>query len=49
MIGQGLLGIKLGMTHVFTSEGKAIAVTAIDVSENDITQVKTKATDGYTA
>lgn len=49
MIGQGLLGIKLGMTHVFTPEGKAIAVTVIDVSENDITQVKTKETDGYTA
>jgi large subunit ribosomal protein L3 len=49
MIGQGLLGIKLGMTHVYTPEGKSIAVTAIDVSENDIIQVKTKATDGYSA
>jgi large subunit ribosomal protein L3 len=49
MIGQGLLGIKLGMTHVFTPEGKAIAVTAVDVSENNILQIKKQESDGYSA
>jgi large subunit ribosomal protein L3 len=49
MIGQGILGIKLGMTHVYTPDGKSIAVTAVDVSENNIVQVKKKETDGYSA
>jgi large subunit ribosomal protein L3 len=49
MIGLGLLGKKLGMTHVYDANGKAICVTAVDVSENDILQIKKKETDGYTA
>ncbi len=49
MIGLGLLGKKIGMTHVYDKNGKAITVTAVDVSECDILQIKKKATDGYTA
>lgn len=49
MIGLGLLGIKLGMTHVYDSNGRSIAVTAVDVSENSVLQIKTKETDGYSA
>lgn len=49
MIGLGILGKKLGMTHVYDANGKAICVTAVDVSENDILQIKKKETDGYTA
>jgi large subunit ribosomal protein L3 len=45
----GLLGKKLGMTHVYDENGKATAVTVVDVSENEIVQVKTTETDGYSA
>jgi large subunit ribosomal protein L3 len=46
----GLLGRKLGMTHVYDeATGKATAVTVIDVSENEIIQVKTAEKDGYSA
>lgn len=49
MIGLGLLGKKIGMTHVYDKDGKSICVTAVDVSENDILQIKKKETDGYSA
>lgn len=46
---KGILGRKLGMTQVFTKEGKVIPVTVIEVEPNVVTQVKTKETDGYNA
>jgi large subunit ribosomal protein L3 len=46
---KGILGRKVGMTEVFTKEGKAIPVTVIEVEPNVVTQVKTEATDGYNA
>ena len=45
----GLLGKKLGMTHVYDETGKATAVTVVDVSDNQIIQVKTTEKDGYSA
>lgn len=46
----GLLGKKLGMTRLFDQQaGSMIPVTVVDVSGNTILQVKTPATDGYTA
>ncbi|MEM1442225.1 MAG: 50S ribosomal protein L3 [Verrucomicrobiota bacterium] len=45
----GLIGKKVGMTRVFDEDGKAIAVTVIDVSENVFLQAKTEEKDGYTA
>jgi large subunit ribosomal protein L3 len=45
----GLIGIKAGMTQVFTADGEALAVTVIDLRPNVITQVKTKAKEGYNA
>lgn len=45
----GLIGKKLGMTQVYTKEGNAIAVTVIDVSNNQVVQVKTVENDGYSA
>jgi large subunit ribosomal protein L3 len=45
----GLLGKKLGMTHIYDETGKAIAVTVLDVSENEVTQIKTADKDGYSA
>ncbi len=45
----GLLGRKVGMMRVFTDDGDAIPVTVLDVSNNRVSQVKTEATDGYSA
>ena len=45
----GLVGKKLGMTRVFTEDGAAIPVTAIEVVPNRVTQLKTLETDGYEA
>ena len=46
---KGILGRKVGMTEVFTKDGKAIPVTVIAVEPNVVTQVKTAETDGYNA
>ena len=46
---KGILGRKLGMTQVFTKEGKLIPVTVIEVQPNTVMQVKTAETDGYSA
>lgn len=45
----GLLGRKVGMTRVFTPEGRAIPVSVVHVSPNRISQLKDMARDGYTA
>lgn len=45
----GLLGRKVGMTRVFTSEGASIPVSVIEVEPNRVSQVKTLANDGYSA
>lgn len=46
---KGMLGKKLGMTSLFGSNGEYIPVTVIEAGPCRITQVKTKATDGYNA
>jgi large subunit ribosomal protein L3 len=45
----GIVGIKRGMTRVFTEDGESIPVTVIEATPNRITQVKSVDTDGYTA
>ncbi|HIE88962.1 MAG TPA: 50S ribosomal protein L3 [Gammaproteobacteria bacterium] len=45
----GIVGIKRGMTRVFTEDGVSIPVTVIEATPNRITQVKSVDTDGYTA
>lgn len=45
----GLVGKKVGMTRIFTDEGETVPVTVLDVSNNRVAQVKTAATDGYSA
>jgi len=45
----GILGTKVGMTQIFDQAGKAVPVTVIEAGPCHITQVKTEATDGYTA
>ena len=46
---KGLIGKKLGMTSVFTSEGQHIPVTVIQAGPCVVTQIKTQTNDGYDA
>ena len=46
---KGLLGKKLGMTSVFVNDGRSIPVTVIEAGPCTVTQIKTKANDGYNA
>ena len=46
---KGILGRKLGMTQVFTKDGKLIPVTVIEITPNTVMQVKTSESDGYKA
>lgn len=46
---KGILGKKIGMTQVFTENGKLIPVTVIEVEPNVVTQIKTVEKDGYDA
>ena len=45
----GLIGKKIGMTSVFSAEGKNIPCTVIEAGPCVVTQVKTSETDGYEA
>lgn len=44
---KGILGRKVGMTEVFTTDGKLIPVTVVEVEANVVTQIKTVEKDGY--
>ena len=46
---SALLGKKIGMTGIFDESGQYVPVTVIKVGPCYVTQVKTKATDGYDA
>jgi large subunit ribosomal protein L3 len=45
----GILGTKIGMTHLFTDEGKMVPVTVIQAGPVYVTQIKTQEKDKYTA
>ncbi len=45
----GLIGKKIGMTSVFSAEGKNIPCTVIEAGPCVVTQVKTPENDGYKA
>ena len=45
----GLLGRKVGMTSIFSAEGKSIPCTVIEAGPCVVTQVKTVEKDGYSA
>ena len=45
----GLLGKKIGMTSVFSADGKNITCTAIETGPCVVTQIKTVEKDGYAA
>ncbi|KAA0258473.1 50S ribosomal protein L3 [Deferribacter autotrophicus] len=46
---NGLLGKKIGMTQIFTSEGTVIPVTVLQLGPCVVVQKKTKEKDGYNA
>ena len=46
---QRIIGKKLGMTQIFTEDGKAEAVTAIEAGPCTVIQIKTVAKEGYNA
>jgi large subunit ribosomal protein L3 len=46
---KGIIGKKIGMTSVFSPDGKQHACTIIEAGPCVVTQVKTPATDGYSA
>ena len=46
---KGILGRKVGMTSVFTKEGRLLPVTVIEVLPNKVMQIKTVEKDGYNA
>ena len=45
----GLIGKKIGMTSVFSVEGKNIPCTVIEAGPCTVTQIRTLETDGYEA
>jgi len=46
---KGIIGKKIGMTSIFSPDGKQTPCTIIEAGPCTVTQVKTKETDGYTA
>ena len=45
----GLVGHKCGMTRIFTEEGVSIPVTVVEIADHHVTQLNTKAANGYDA
>ena len=45
----GIIGRKRGMTRVFTDDGASVPVTVVEATPNQITEVITSETKGYTA
>ncbi|MEG1480546.1 MAG: 50S ribosomal protein L3 [Kiritimatiellia bacterium] len=46
---EGLIGKKIGMTQIWTDEGRCLPVTVVELGPCPVVQVKTMATDGYSA
>jgi len=46
---SGIIAKKIGMTSIFTEDGRQVAVTVIEAMPNVVTAVKTVANDGYEA
>jgi large subunit ribosomal protein L3 len=46
---SGIIGKKIGMTSIFDAAGKNLPCTVIEAGPCVVTQVKTKANDGYEA
>ncbi len=46
---RGLIGKKIGMTRVFSSIGRSVPVTVLEVGPCHVTQIKNVKNDGYDA
>lgn len=46
---KSILGKKIGMTQIFTEEGKVVPVTVVEAGPMSVVQVKTTDIDGYNA
>jgi large subunit ribosomal protein L3 len=46
---KGIIGKKIGMTSIFSSDGKQTSCTIIEAVPCVVTQIKTQDTDGYSA
>ena len=46
---EGLIGKKVGMTQVYSEDGKRTCVTVIELGPCPVVQVKTPERDGYSA
>ncbi|AZG68730.1 50S ribosomal protein L3 [Mycoplasma struthionis] len=46
---KGILGRKVGMTQLFTADGKLVPVTVVEVKPNVVTKVLTSEKNGYVA
>lgn len=46
---KAIIGKKLGMSQIFTAEGKVIPVTVVEAGPCPVVQIKTKDNDGYEA
>ena len=46
---KAIIGKKLGMSQIFTPEGKVIPVTVVEAGPCPVVQVKTVENDGYEA
>lgn len=46
---EGIFGKKIEMSQVFTKDGEAVPITAIELCPCRITQIKNAKTDGYNA
>ena len=46
---KNIIGRKVGMTSVFTADGRYVPVTVIEAGPCLVLQHKTEETDGYTA
>ena len=46
---KGILGKKLGMTQIFDEDNRVIPVTVVEAGPCVVTQIRTPATDGYSA
>jgi large subunit ribosomal protein L3 len=46
---SGIIGRKIGMTSIYSADGRNVACTVIEAGPCVVTQVKTEETDGYNA
>ena len=46
---KAIIGKKLGMTQIFSADGKVIPVTVVEAGPCPVVQIKTKGKDGYEA